>query len=154
LSNEQVKGLEQAVLDEVGIAGWHGGMGDAFRECTQFQFIVGGQFAAHPDNIHKYEINIADRNHPVTKNVEDFTLESEQYYMHTDASNNVLAETTFNSQVCPWIKNVVMPAVWTRYHGQSRVFYCSAGHVAKDFENENLLSLVTNGICWAAGELE
>src|SRR5512145_1389158 len=48
ITGEQLKGLSGAVASGVGFAGWHGGMGDSFRESTDYQFIVGGQWVAHP----------------------------------------------------------------------------------------------------------
>src|ERR1700733_8151748 len=50
LTGEQEKALVGAVASGVGLGGIHGGMGDAFRGNTLYQFVVGGQFVAHPDN--------------------------------------------------------------------------------------------------------
>ena len=44
----------------VGVAGWHGGMGDAFRNNTEYQFMVGGQWVAHPGGIIDYRVNITN----------------------------------------------------------------------------------------------
>ncbi|MGB4017033.1 ThuA domain-containing protein, partial [Petrimonas mucosa] len=43
ISGEQEKGLLEAVTNGCGFAGWHGGIGDSFRENTEYQFMVGGQ---------------------------------------------------------------------------------------------------------------
>ncbi len=40
----------------MGIAGWHGGMGDSFRNNTEYQFMVGGQWVAHPGGVIDYEV--------------------------------------------------------------------------------------------------
>src|SRR5262249_7938524 len=48
---EQERGLLDAVRSGVGVAGWHGTMGDSFRNNTEYQFMVGGQWVAHPGNI-------------------------------------------------------------------------------------------------------
>ena len=93
LSGPQVKGLQQAVAQGCGLGGWHGGMGDAFRGNPNFQFMTGGQFVAHPGGIIKYTVNIIDHHHPTTTGLSDFEMELEQYYMHTDPANKVLATT-------------------------------------------------------------
>jgi type 1 glutamine amidotransferase len=130
ITKEQEAGLLAAVKSGVGIAGWHGGMGDSFRNNTEYQFMVGGQWVAHPDNIIDYEVNISDRGDPITKGIPDFKMHSEQYYMHVDPSNEVLATTTFRDRVStPWVNGTVMPVVWKRMWGQGRVFYSSLGHV-------------------------
>jgi hypothetical protein len=153
IENEQAKGLLAAVQSGVGLAGWHGGMADSFREHTEYQFMVGGQWVAHPGNIIDYEVNITHHDHPITAGIHDFKVRSEQYYMHVDPSNNVLATTTFNGDHAPWIEGTVMPVMWTRMWGQGRVSYCSLGHVAKDFDVPEARELVRRGMLWASHAL-
>jgi type 1 glutamine amidotransferase len=80
----------------------------------------------------------------------DFRMTSEQYYMHVDPSNEVLATTTFNGQHAEWIDGVVMPVVWKRRYGQGRVFYSSLGHVAKDFDVPEAREIQRRGMLWAS----
>lgn len=80
----------------------------------------------------------------------DFKITSEQYYMHVDPSNEVLATTTFSGKHVPWIEGCVMPVVWKRMWGRGRVFYTSLGHVAKDFEVPEVLEIVHRGMLWAS----
>jgi type 1 glutamine amidotransferase len=134
ITSEQEKGLLNAIESGVGFAGWHGGMADAFRNNTNYQFMVGGQWVAHPGNIIDYEVNITNHDDPITAGLSDFKMHSEQYYMHVDPSNEVLATTTFGDQYHDWIKGCVIPVVWKRRWGAGKVSYCSLGHVAKDFD--------------------
>jgi len=153
ITREQEKGLLEAVKSGVGIAGWHGGMGDAFRQNTEYQFMVGGQWVAHPGGIVTYKVNIINHEDPITAGIPDFKMTSEQYYMHVDPSNEVLATTTFSGEHIPWIKGCVMPVVWKRMWGKGRVFYTSLGHVAKDFEVPEALEIVKRGLLWASRTL-
>lgn len=150
ITKEQEAGLLQAVKSGVGIAGWHGGMADSFRNSTEYQWMVGGQWVAHPGNIIDYEVNIINHEDPITAGLKDFKMHSEQYYMHVDPSNEVLATTTFNGEIAPWIAGTVMPVVWKRMYGQGRVSYCSLGHVAKDFDVPEAKEIVVRGMMWAA----
>ena len=147
---EQEAGLLDAVRSGVGIAGWHGGMGDSFRNNTEYQFMVGGQWVAHPGNIIDYEVNIIKPEDPIVAGLSDFKMHSEQYYMHVDPSNEVLATTTFSGEYCEWIAGTVMPVVWKRRYGKGRVFYSSLGHVAKDFEVPEALEIMKRGMLWAS----
>ncbi|MGA2976966.1 MAG: ThuA domain-containing protein [Spirochaetia bacterium] len=153
ISPEQEKGLLAAVQRGVGIAGWHGGMGDSFRANTDYQYMVGGQWVAHPGGVIPYSVRITNRADPITKGLADFDMVSEQYYMHVDPSNEVLATTTFGGGVHPWIAGTVMPVAWKRHYGQGRVFYASVGHVAGDFDVPEALTIVQRGMLWAAGLL-
>ena len=152
ITGDQCKGLMNAVHSGVGIAGWHGGMGDSFRQDVNYQFMVGGQWVAHPGNIVEYEVNIVKDDDQITSGLSDFKMNSEQYYMHTDPGNEVLATTTFSGEHggITWIKGTVMPAVWKRQWGQGRVFYSSVGHVAKDFDVPEAREIVRRGMLWAA----
>jgi type 1 glutamine amidotransferase len=150
ITAEQERGLLEAVKSGVGLAGWHGGMGDSFRANPDYQFMVGGQWVAHPGGIIDYEVNITDHADPVTAGLSDFKMHSEQYYMHVDPSNKVLATTTFNGDHAPWIAGCVMPVVWKRMWGQGRVFYCSVGHTAQDFDVPEAREIVRRGMLWAS----
>lgn len=152
ISQEQERGLLEAVKSGVGLAGWHGGMCDAFRNNTGYQFMTGGQWVEHPGGIVDYTVNITDHRHPITSGLRDFSVKSEQYYMHVDPSNTVLATTTFSGQYggVDWIEGTVMPVVWIRRYGAGRVFYSSVGHVAAVFDIPEARELIRRGMCWAA----
>ncbi|MCB1501125.1 MAG: ThuA domain-containing protein [Bauldia sp.] len=150
IAKDEVANLEHAVRNGTGLGGYHGGMGDAFREAVEYQFMCGGQWVAHPGNVIDYRVNITRRDDPVMAGIDDFDYHSEQYYMHVDPSNDVLATTTFSGDHAPWIEGVVMPVVWKRKHGAGRVFYSSLGHVAKEFEVPEMRTILRRGLVWAA----
>jgi type 1 glutamine amidotransferase len=149
ITPEQEKGLLETIKAGTGYAGWHGGMADAFRNNTEYQFMVGGQWVAHPGNIIDYTVNITSSD-PVVAGLNDFAMRSEQYFMHVDPSNEVLATTTFNGEHCEWIAGTVMPVVWKRRWGAGRVFYSALGHVRSDFEVPEALEIQKRGMLWAA----
>ena len=152
ITPEQEKGLLDAVRHGAGLAGWHGGMCDAFRGSTTYQFATGGQWVAHPGGIVEYTVNITRPDDPITAGLKDFRLTSEPYYLHTDPSNEVLAVTLFNGEHegLDWIHGCIMPVVWKRRWGRGRVFYSSLGHVAKDFDVTEARVITERGLLWAA----
>lgn len=150
---EQVNPVLQAVQAGVGLAGCHGGMCDAFRECTDWHFMTGGQWVAHPGNDGlRYAVQIRDRSHPITTGVDDFEVASEQYYMHVDPAVKVLATTQFPVADGPHVPNgpVTMPVIWTKRFGRGRVYYNSIGHTAAVLEGEPVRTLLSQGFRWAA----
>jgi hypothetical protein len=150
IEKEELANLTKAVESGVGLAGYHGGMCDAFREAVDYHFMCGGQWVAHPGNIIDYTVNIVKRDDPVMAGINDFAYRSEQYYMHVDPANEVLATTTFSGEHAPWTKGVVMPVVWKRHHGKGRVFYSSLGHVTREFEVPEMRTILKRGLLWAA----
>ncbi|HEY8408299.1 MAG TPA: ThuA domain-containing protein [Gaiellaceae bacterium] len=154
IEDDQLAGLLAAVEGGVGIGGCHGGMCDSFRQATDYQFMTGGQWVAHPggDDV-EYAVRFVDREHVITRGLDDFPVRSEQYYMHVDPANHVLAVTRFPVADGPHVPNgdVDMPVAWTRRHGRGRVFYCSLGHRRSVLEQEPALELCTRGLVWASG---
>lgn len=150
IAPEQEAGLLEAIRSGTGCAGWHGGMGDSFRNNVEYQFMVGGQFICHPGGVIEYQVNICGDD-PIVAGLDDFSVHSEQYFMHVDPSNEVLATTTFagDQWKVDWIKDVVMPVCWKKSYGKGRVFYSALGHVASDFDVPEVKEIMRRGGLWA-----
>ncbi|MEM1167132.1 MAG: ThuA domain-containing protein [Planctomycetota bacterium] len=155
IPGEASAAITSAVTAGVGLGGWHGGMGDAFREDTGYQFLVGGQFVAHPGDIIDYAVEVTDVDHAITRGLPPrFEVRSEQYYMHVDPFNHVLAETSVVGPGAEWLKGVRMPVAWTRRHGEGRIAYSALGHNMDDFSQEPCLMMAMRCILWAARVLD
>jgi hypothetical protein len=143
IARAQLQPLLNAVAAGTGLAGVHGGLGDTFRHEPEYQFMVGGQFVAHPggDGV-TYAVHIVDTEHPITHGVADFEVTTEQYYLHIDPAIHVLATTRFGA--------TVMPVAWTTRYGAGRVFYCALGHTPAILRQSPVARLVKQGLLWAA----
>jgi type 1 glutamine amidotransferase len=150
ITKEQSQGLLEAVKSGVGIAGWHGCMADSFRNDTEYQFMVGGQWVAHPGNIIDYTVQVTRPDDPIVEGISEFAMHSEQYYMHVDPIVEVLATTKFNGEYAPWIAGSVVPVVWKKRWGEGKVFYSSLGHVVKDFDVPEARTIMQRGMLWAS----
>ena len=126
IEKEEVENLTAAVRGGVGLAGYHGGMCDAFRESVDYQFMCGGQWVAHPGNVIDYTVDVTKPDDPIMAGVPaSFPYRSEQYYMHVDPSNEVLATTTFSGEHASWINGVddarrVEAQAWARGASSTR----------------------------------
>ena len=150
---EQEANVLAAVESGVGMAGCHGGMGDSFRNSCGWQWLTGGQFIAHPGNDGtNYRVKMIPGSSPLVEGIEDFDVSSEQYFMHTDPSNKVLAVTPMPTADGPHVPNgqFDMPVVWTKFFGQGKVFYNALGHVANVFDIPQAKELMRRGFVWAA----
>lgn len=151
ISREAANNLAAAIESGVGMGGHHGTMGDAFHDSPLYQFVTGGQWVAHPGNIIDYTVEVTKPDDPIMQGLPaSFPYHSEQYYMHVDPANEVLATTTFSGEHASWIAGVVMPVAWKKMYGKGRVFYSSLGHQAAEFENPNMATMLRRGINWAA----
>jgi hypothetical protein len=150
ITPQQEKGLLDAIRGGVGMAGWHGGMSDAFRASPEYEFMVGGSWAAHPGGIIDYDVRIVKPGDPITRGLGTFRMHSEQYYKHVDPNVDVLATTTFTGKAAAWIDGAVMPVAWKKLYGSGRVFHSTLGHVAADFKVPEAMEIMKRGILWAA----
>jgi type 1 glutamine amidotransferase len=152
ITKEQEDGLLQAIeKNGTGMAGWHGGMCDTFHDNERYHFMTGGQWVAHPGGITGYDVKIVDHADPVTSGIKDFTLRTEQYYMHVDPNVKVLATTRFNGNANFWIEGCVMPVIWKKMHGKGRIFYTSVGHnLSHVLESPEAIETLQRGIRWAS----
>ncbi|MDR2479083.1 MAG: ThuA domain-containing protein [Treponema sp.] len=153
LPKEPFENIARTIGSGVGMAGCHGGMCDAFRSNVLWQFITGANWVAHPggDGV-KYRVNIKSKSNPLTEGINDFDVASEQYYLHVDPANEVLATTRFPT--VKWYHSangeVDMPQVWARKWGHGRVFYNALGHHDDIFDIPEAWELMKRGILWAA----
>ena len=154
LSGELCGNVVKAVASGVGLAGNHGGMCDSFRKNTEWQFMTGGNWVAHPGGITDYIVDICeDEQSPITEGLGSFAVKSEQYYLHVDPAVRVLATTHFPVQPYYHISNPPfdMPVVWTKMWGNGRVFYNSLGHTDDVFDKSpEAAVLMKRGLAWAA----
>ena len=158
ITKKQFEGLEKAIMNGTGFAGWHGGLGDAFRDNLRYQFIVGGQFLFHPGGQIDHSIKIIDKSDPITKGLNDFDLkETEQYYMLIDPNIKVLAISEFVREKYEKpgkeenkITRSTMPVVWKKHYGKGRIFYSSIGHHLTEFKVPEVMTMQMRGFRWAS----
>jgi len=153
LSKEAAVNVSEAVARGTGLAGCHGGMCDAFRSNVLWQFMTGANWVAHPggDGV-DYRVTITDPGHELVQGIEDFDVSSEQYYLHVDPANHVLATTRFPTVTWYHSPNgaVDMPVAWTRRWGMGRVYYNALGHKANVVSQGPAFEMLRRGLLWAA----
>lgn len=160
MSKAEESGLIQLVANGCGLAGWHGHMGDAFRDRPTYHFLIGGQFVAHPpgwpdnpipaEDFIDYKVTVTRPSDPIMKGISSFRIYSEQYFMLTDSSNEVLATTTFSGDHLWWIEGTVVPVVWKRRWDKGKIFYCSIGHRLEDLKIPQVTEIIRRGAIWAS----
>ncbi|MEV7228110.1 ThuA domain-containing protein [Polymorphospora sp. NPDC051019] len=162
---DQLAGLRSAVAAGTGLAGWHGGIADSYRDSSDYLHLIGGQFACHPgrpphesvegeaNNFVPYTVNIrpAAADHPIVAGLADFDLVTEQYWVLSDDYVDVLATTTQKVRPGdPWHREVTSPAVWTRRWGRGRIFVATPGHSLDVLGHPSVRTIIERGMLWAS----
>lgn len=165
IADDELAGLIAAVVAGTGLAGWHGGIADSYRNSADYLQLIGGQFAHHAaapkeertgeqsDHYLDFTVNIVPerRDHPIVSGVEDFSLHTEQYWVLSDAYNDVLATTEIvHRDFDAWHRSFTTPVVWTRLWGAGRVFVCTAGHKLDVLNEAPVRSIIERGLLWAS----
>ncbi|HLU28762.1 MAG TPA: ThuA domain-containing protein [Glycomyces sp.] len=166
IGKDELAGLTAAIERGTGMAGWHGGIADSYRESSDYLQLIGGQFATHPPKAprdqlageesdcflpHTIEIVPEKADHPIVAGIEDFTLDTEQYWVLSDEYNEVLATTTIAARdFDPWHRPITSPAVWTRLWGEGRIFVATPGHDMGVLADANVRTIIERGILWAS----
>ncbi|MDF7824299.1 ThuA domain-containing protein [Pontiellaceae bacterium B12227] len=152
IEEEWADNVCEAVSAGTGLAGCHGGMCDAFREHSNWQFMTGGQFVAHPGNDGtEYTVCIEKCDHELIQGLEDFSITTEQYYMHVDPAIDVLAYTMFPVADGPHLPNgpCRMPVAWTKRWGEGNVYYNALGHIPENINSGAAREMIRRGFLWA-----
>jgi len=165
IEHDEFTGLRAAIENGTGLAGWHGGIADSYRNTSDYLHLIGGQFACHPgkhadelkgeqaDNYVPYTVNMlpAAAGHPITEGIADFELETEQYWVLSDDYIDVLATTTQKARSWdPWQREVTSPAIWTRQWGAGKIFVSTPGHRVEVLQDINVRTIIERGMLWAS----
>ena len=165
IEKEEFAGLQAAIVNGTGFGGWHGGIVDSYRNSSDYLQMLGGQFASHPgklpeeridgqsDNFVPFTVNMTDlgKAHPITSDLSDFDLVTEQYWILHDDYNDVLATTTQKVRSGdPWSREITSPVIWTRNWGKGKIFVTTCGHNLEVVLDKNVRTVIERGLLWAS----
>ncbi len=93
--------------------------------------VLGTQFKAHPP-IDKFTVEVLNKDHELTKGIDDFEVVDELYLSHTKAEIDILMQTTFEGEAAgftdsDWPKTSV-PILYTRDLDAGKIVYNTLGH--------------------------
>ncbi|WP_022882796.1 ThuA domain-containing protein [Gryllotalpicola ginsengisoli] len=92
------------------------------------------------------EVEIVDREHPITRPIADFVLPDERYTeLRVDPGVRVLAQHTLDG--------VAHPLVWEHRYGPARVLYDALGHDAASFRSPEHRLLLRRAALWLVDSL-
>jgi type 1 glutamine amidotransferase len=128
----------------------------AYQDWPEFKEITGGKYylkdttvggVVQKAGVYQHgldiKVHIADRNHPITQGMSDYTIHDEAYKNCWFAKDNHVLLTT-NHPVSD--KTIA----WVRQYHNSRVFTIQSGHDSNAYENPNYQLLIKRAILWTA----
>lgn len=144
----QERALEKFVEEGGGVVALHHASANNSKVWIH---LIGGKFAGHIPGTHKLNVVVVDKEHPVTKGVEAFTIVDEEYkHQLADVERKVLAK--FRERPEKSDQKANMDIIWTREIGKGRVVYNALGHDKEAWENPAWQKITLQSIFWAAGK--
>jgi type 1 glutamine amidotransferase len=121
----------------------------SYQEWDKFEKIIGGRYVLksvnHDSSTYQHDVNIpvtiADKEHPITKGMDDFVIHDEVYGNFKVLPSVHPLLTTNHSESGEIIG-------WTNAYGKSRIVYIQLGHDHFAYENPNFRRLVKQSIDW------
>jgi len=123
-----------------------------------YRKMIGGQYLhkpieidgkSYPASTYKHdidiEVQIVDKEHPITRGIENFTIRDEGYgKLYIREGVHVLLKTDH--------PEATAELAWTTRYGKAPIFAIALGHDKKAYDNPNLRQILHQGILWCIKE--
>ena len=115
---------------------------------ADFRDVLGAVTEGHPP-IRRFRVKVVNRDHPITRGVNDFVVTDEQHYMKYEKDPRHLLLQSVNEDGLTF-KNLgpASPAGWAYDYGKGRVCYLAPGHMLTDLWNPEYVKLQQNAVRW------
>lgn len=149
LSPSQETNLLKFVSSGKGFVGLHGATA-SFKAHPKYFEMLGGRFIGHK-KIGLFDITIIDKDHPITKDLDDFSFDDEPYRHDFSMGGkiHVLAEADYYDEKDPKPE----PIMWVKSFEQGKVFFCALGHRTRALKSEIFRIIIKRAVKWALGDL-
>jgi type 1 glutamine amidotransferase len=153
---EQQEAFDALLKKGIGVVSMHHNLG-AHQKWEEFRKIIGGKFCTSEnvidgakvkqatwDHDQEVKVTVVDKEHAITKGIEDFQIHDETYggcWISPDVK--VLLKTDHP-------KNKPGQIAWVSEYGNSPVAYIMLGHDSQAWKNPNYPKLLLQAIQWAA----
>jgi type 1 glutamine amidotransferase len=118
--------------------------GTIVAELPTLRRVIGGAFIQHPP---RCEVTVTPQgDHPITVDVEPFTVLDEHYFMDTDDPEALHFLSTTSD-------HGAQSGGWLREEGEGRVCVLTPGHLVEVWLHSEFQTLLRNGLLWCAGKL-
>lgn len=103
--------------------------------------MLGTQFKAHPP-IGPFTVEVVDRDHELTRGIDDFEVVDELYLSKTTAKIDTLMQTRFEGEATGFVEAdwpaTTVPILYTRDIGKGRIVYNTLGHCRSHYDLPDL----------------
>lgn len=113
----------------------------SFLNSQAYLQMLGGKFLTHPPIGELYNFKIVNQDHPIMKEITDFSMIDELYLLETYSPFETLITCDF--------QGFIRPVAWAKPYGLGRVFYTALGHGEEQTKNQIFQKMIINAISWS-----
>lgn len=124
---------------------------------ADFRHVEGALFTGHT-GFRPYKMKIVNRDHPITKGVDDFVVTEEQHFLIYDKDPKTVLVRSLNEQGLEYStpkygnQGATCEACWAYDYGKGRVCFMAPGHTIPSFWNPEYVKLQKNALRWLLRE--
>ncbi len=122
-----------------------------------YRDVEGAIYTGHPP-IRPFKVQITNKNHPITKGVNDFIVTDEQHYVKYDKDPKYAFMRSVNEDGLSYTGSIgnqgtSCEAGWAYEYGKGRVCFMAPGHMITVMWNPEYVKLQKNAVRWLLREL-
>lgn len=118
-----------------------------------YRDVEGAVYTGHPP-IRAFRVKITNRNHPITRGVNDFLVVDEQHYVTYDKDPKYVLMRSENADGLSYgDQGTSCEAGWAYDYGKGRVCFMAPGHMITALWNPEYVKLQKNAVKWLLREL-
>jgi len=121
-----------------------------------YRDVEGAIYTGHPP-IRPYKVHIVNRDHPITRGVNDFVVTDEQHYVTYDKDPKYVLARSINENGLDYTdsagrKSNTSESVWAYDYGKGRVCFMAPGHMIAVLWNPEYVKMQKNAAKWMLRE--
>ncbi len=169
LTTEQQKMIQAFIQNGGGALFLHNSTDMAKAKGTEIiRDVIGGYWLRHTE-IRPYRVRITNRNHPITKGVNDFVTTGEHHHNQYDKDphnvfminesidgwsyNNIAGDKHFDKELGERGFGPSGYAGWAYEYGKGRVCFMAPGHTYDELINAEFVKLQQNAVRWCLKQI-
>jgi type 1 glutamine amidotransferase len=155
MTAEQGKGIKTWVQEGGSLWAFHNNSQASILN-KDYRDVEGAIYTGHPP-IRPFKVQIVNRDHPITRGVNDFVVTDEQHYVTYDKDPKYVLARSVNENGLDYTDHAgrrsnTAESVWAYDYGKGRVCFMAPGHMIAVLWNPEYIKMQRNAARWLLRE--
>jgi type 1 glutamine amidotransferase len=151
ITDDQCKDIKRWVQEGGSLWAWHNNSRLSLMR-KDYRDVQGATIIGHPP-VRPFKVKILNRDHPITKGVNDFVVTDEQHFLVYEKDPKYVLAQSVNEDGLTYKdrdgkQNTTCEAVWAYDYGKGRVCFFAPGHAMTALWNPEYEKMQKNAVKW------